>query len=120
MATIGCGTGRQSMVTASRSFRRRRSTASRNSKFGVNTMFSKVVIPTTLAAFAFGFPIAELTVHGLDLSLWPVIAQHPWAWFSAMANSYGLESLSIYRDMAFGRTNSLGPAGRLAAAWILA
>jgi len=83
-------------------------------------VFWKVFIPITLAAFAFGFPIAELTVHGLNLSLWPAIAQHPSAWFSTMANSFGLESLFIYRDMAFGRTNSLGPAGRLAAAWILA
>jgi type IV secretion system protein VirD4 len=83
-------------------------------------MFWKVFIPVALAAFAFGFPIAELTVHGLDLSLWPAIAQHPSAWFSAMANSFGLESLIIYSDMAFGHTNSLGPAGRLAAAWILA
>jgi type IV secretion system protein VirD4 len=83
-------------------------------------MFWKVFIPVAVAAFAFGFPIAELTVHGLDLSLWPVIAQRPMAWFSTMVNSYGLGSLLIYRDMAFGHTNSLGPAGRLAAAGILA
>jgi type IV secretion system protein VirD4 len=82
-------------------------------------MFWKVFMPIMVAAFAFGFPIAELTVHGLDLSLWPAIAQYPSAWFSVMASSYGLDSLSIYRDMAFGHTNSLGPAGRLAAAWIL-
>jgi type IV secretion system protein VirD4 len=82
-------------------------------------MFWKVFFPVTLAAFAFGFPVAELTVHGLNLSLWPANAQPPSAWFSVMANSYGLGSLLIYRDMAFGHTNSLGPAGRLAAAWIL-
>src|SRR6266404_292351 len=83
-------------------------------------MFWKFSLPFTLATFVLGFPIAEFTVHGIDMSLWPEVAQHPSAWFSVMVNSYGLGSLSIYRDMAFGHTNSLGPTGRLAAAWILA
>lgn len=83
-------------------------------------MFWKVFVPVSLTAFAFGFPLAELAVHGLDLSLWPAIAQRPSAWFSVMLATYGLESLSIYRDMAFGQTNSLGPAGHMAAAVILA
>jgi type IV secretion system protein VirD4 len=82
-------------------------------------MFWKVFVPVSLTAFALGFPIAELTVHGLDLSMWPVIAQHPSAWFSVMLNTYGLGCLSIYRDMAFGHTNSLGPAGHMAAAMIV-
>ena len=37
-----------------------------------------------------------------------------------MVDSYGLGSLSCYRDMAFGHTNSLGPVGRSAFAWIFA
>lgn len=83
-------------------------------------MFWKFFVPISLATFAFGFPMAELVVHGLDISLWPDVAQPPSAWFSVMISTYGLGSLSIYRDMAFGQTNSLGPAGRLAAAFTLA
>ena len=83
-------------------------------------MFWKVFLPITLVAFAFGFPAAEFAVHGLDMSLWPDVAQRPSAWFSVMVKTYGLGSLSIYRDMAVGHTNSLGPTGPLAAAWILA
>jgi len=83
-------------------------------------MFWKFSLPFTLIAFVFGFPVAVFVVHGLDMSLWPEVAQRPSAWFSVMVNSYGLGAFSIYRDMAFGHTNSLGPAGRLAAALILA
>lgn len=83
-------------------------------------MFWKVFVPVALAAFVFGFPIAEYAVHGFDLSLWPANVQHPAAWFSVMIDSYGLGPLSVYRDMAFGHTNSLGPVGRSAFAWIFA
>lgn len=83
-------------------------------------MFWKFFVPISMAAFAFGFPVAELVVHGFDMALWPEVAQHPSAWFSVMVNSYGLGSLTIYHDMAFGHTNSLGPAGRLASVWIVA
>jgi type IV secretion system protein VirD4 len=83
-------------------------------------MFWKVFIPVTLLAYTFGFPIAEFAVHGWNLSLWPVVAQRPSAWFFKLATSYGLGPLSIYKQMLFDGTNSLGPVGRLALACIAA
>jgi type IV secretion system protein VirD4 len=83
-------------------------------------MFWKIFVPLTLLAFVFGFPIADFVVHGLDASLWPNRIEAPSVWFTAMANSFGLDSLFAYRDMAFGQTKALGPYGRSALAWILA
>ncbi|MGY4329430.1 type IV secretion system protein VirD4 [Bradyrhizobium sp. LB7.2] len=83
-------------------------------------MFWKICVPLSILAFVFGFPVAEFMVHGLDASLWQNTIQAPSVWFTAMANSYGLDSLAAYRDMAFGQTNALGPYGRTALAWILA
>ena len=83
-------------------------------------MFWKIFVPLTIMAFLFGFPVAEFIVHGLDASLWPNTIQAPSVWFTAMRNSWGLDSLLAYRDMAFGQTKALGPYGRTALAWILA
>ncbi|WP_061022090.1 type IV secretory system conjugative DNA transfer family protein [Bradyrhizobium sp. CCH5-F6] len=83
-------------------------------------MFWKIFVPLTIMAFLFGFPVAEFTVHGLDASLWPNTIQPPSVWFTAMRNSWGLDSLLAYRDMAFGQTKALGPYGRTALAWIVA
>lgn len=83
-------------------------------------MFWKIFVPVTIVAYLFGFPVAEIAVHGFDLSLWPEEVKRPSAWFSVMVESYGIEPLRIYRDMAFGQTQSLGPAGLIAAAWIAA
>lgn len=82
-------------------------------------MFWKAFIPVTIAAFVFGFPVAEYAIHGFDMSLWPNVAQRPAAWFAMMFDSYGLGALSVYEQMAFGHTNSLGPVGRSALAWII-
>jgi type IV secretion system protein VirD4 len=83
-------------------------------------MFWKIFMPLTLAAFVFGFPVADFVLHGLDASLWPDTIQPPSVWFTAMADSLGRDSLFAYRDMAFGQTKALGPYGRGALAWILA
>jgi type IV secretion system protein VirD4 len=83
-------------------------------------MFWKIFVPLALGAFVFGFPIAEFMVHGFDASLWPNTIQVPSAWFTAMVDSFGMDSLAAYRDMAFGQTKALGPYGRTALAWIVA
>ncbi|MEW6151591.1 MAG: type IV secretory system conjugative DNA transfer family protein [Pseudomonadota bacterium] len=83
-------------------------------------MFCKIFVPLTILAFLFGFPVAEFMVHGFDASLWPNTIQPPSVWFTAMRDSWGLDSLLAYRDMAFGQTKALGPYGRTALACILA
>lgn len=83
-------------------------------------MFWKVFVPLSLFAFVFGFPIADFVVHGLYIALWPNTIQTPSAWFAAMADSLGRDSLFAYRDMAFGQTKALGPHGRIALGFILA
>jgi type IV secretion system protein VirD4 len=67
----------------------------------------------TLAAlaFVFGFPIAQVAVHGLNLSLWPKTVRSPADWFSILLQSRGLDSLVAYRDMLLGRTEAFGPLG---------
>ncbi|UYO54615.1 type IV secretory system conjugative DNA transfer family protein [Rhodopseudomonas palustris] len=83
-------------------------------------MFWKIFVPITIVAYLFGFPVAEFAVHGFYPSLWPEAVQRPSAWFSVMVGSYGIEPLRIYRNMVFGQTQSLGPSGLIAAAWIAA
>lgn len=73
--------------------------------------FWRFFVPVSLAAFVFGFPAAELVVHGLDLSMWPPDVRKPVDWFAEMIQSFGLVSLETYRDMVFGRTHALGPLG---------
>jgi type IV secretion system protein VirD4 len=79
-------------------------------------VFWKIVVPLTIIAFVFGFPIAEFMVHGLDASLWRNTIQAPSVWFTAMVHSLGWDSLLVYRDMGIGQTKALGLYGRSALA----
>jgi hypothetical protein len=62
-------------------------------------------------AFLLGFPAAEYAVHGYYPGSWPVDVRGPEVWFSALANSYGLDALRAYRLLALGQTTSLGALG---------
>ncbi|MET4736704.1 type IV secretion system protein VirD4 [Bradyrhizobium japonicum] len=76
-------------------------------------MLSKFSVALFLiaVALAFGFPIAEIVVHGSNLSLWPATVRPPEDWFDAMIQTYGLASLRAYRDLLLGRTEAFGPLG---------
>jgi type IV secretion system protein VirD4 len=77
------------------------------------SMFWKYFAALTVTAIAFmlGFPIAEVVVHGFDLSLWPVTVRPPGDWFAIMMQSHGLASVAAYHDMLLGRTEAFGPLG---------
>jgi type IV secretion system protein VirD4 len=82
-------------------------------------MSAKYVAPgLAIVAFVFGFPTAQIMIHGFDISLWPVGVKHPSDWFAALISSYGLNPLGVYADLLFSRTNGVGIYGRLAFLWI--
>ena len=60
-------------------------------------MFWKFFAALTLTALAFmlGFPIAEVVVHGFNLSLWPLTVRPPGDWFAIMMQVYFLEDKGI-------------------------
>lgn len=76
------------------------------------------VVPLAIVALIFGFPLAELMVHGLNTSLWPTGVARPSAWFESWIDSYTLKPLWTYVEVFIGRTNSLGPYGRLTLGFI--
>jgi hypothetical protein len=70
-----------------------------------------IFVALTLIAFLLGFPAAEYAVHGWYPGSWPADVREPEVWFSALANSYGLNAMRAYRLMALGQTASLGTLG---------
>lgn len=74
-------------------------------------MTSTIFAVLAVLAFVFGFPAAEYAVHGWHPAFWPAGVSMPGTWFSAMRNSYGLDSLRAYRLLAMGQTASFGSLG---------
>jgi hypothetical protein len=54
-----------------------------------------IALGLTIAAFIFGFPVAEIVIHGFDISLWPVGVKHPSDWFAALISNYGLNPVGV-------------------------
>lgn len=67
-----------------------------------------------VVALIFGFPAAQIAVHGFDFSLWPDNIPHPSVWMESWVSSYGLKPLTLYADLLLNRTNSVGVYGRTA------
>lgn len=78
---------------------------------------TKTMLRTALAAlilaitFLAGYPVACLAEHGVELRLWPSVAEWPAAFFWKIFATHGVHLFDTYREMFSGRAPALAGGG---------